>query len=262
MSAVQPIQPEDLALVTCIIAGDEGAEDQFARQFFERFIYLARRSGVPLRDCQDVAQEAMLAALDQIRRGVFRNEGQFGHWLARIVRGKAMDYWRKQHSPAGATVIPLDEPGEVQDAIEAITSPMSDYELIACVRETLQMLPRQHRVILLLKRTEGFTLEEISRMLEMTMGQVSGKLYAAEEMFRRGLGAERTPAERTARISLPPGDAIARRSRREQPTDHRSPAGPVAGMRRAGNQPAAYGLLLRARQRIGAAISRSAFAGV
>jgi RNA polymerase sigma factor (sigma-70 family) len=203
----------------------------------------------------------MLAALDQMRRGVFRGESQPGHWLAQIVRGKAMDYWRKQHLPLGVAVVPLDEPGAVHDAIEAITSPMSDYELIACVHEMLRTLPRQHRVILLLKRTEGFTLEEISRMLEMTTGQVSGKLYAAEEMFRRGLRGGRPPAEKTARVS-PPGDTTALRRRCEQPTDHRSSVGPLAGMHQAADQSIAYRILLWARQRIGASSGRGALAGM
>ncbi len=125
----------------------------------------------------------MLAALDQIRRGLFRGEGRFGGWMARIVWGKTMDYWRER---CGAATIPLDEPGEARDIVEAIPAPMADYELIACVHETLRTLPRQHRIILLLKRAEGFTLEEIGQMMRMTTGQVGGKLYAAEEMFRRG----------------------------------------------------------------------------
>lgn len=259
MSTLQSFHPEDLALVACIVGGDEAAANLFARQFSERFEYLARRAGVPAQDCQDVAQEAMLAALTQMQRGLFRGESRLGHWLARIVHGKAMDYWRERHLPLGAVVVALDEPGELHDTVEAMPSPMTDYELIACVHEALKTLSRQHRVILLLKRTEGFTLEEISRMLEMTTGQVSGKLYAAEGMFRRGLRDGKPPVEGTA---LPSGDHM-RRSRREQSTDYHSVAGgPLARMHRAGYQSIAYRLLLRAREPIGAAVGRSAFAGM
>ena len=162
MSALQLVHPEDIALVARIAAGDEAAEDEFARWFSERFEYLAHCSRVPRQDCQDVAQEALLAALSQMRRGVFRGESQLGHWLARIVRGKAMDYWRERHLPLGASVVTLDEPGEARDSVDALLAPMSDYELVACVRETLKTLPAQYRAILLLKRTEGYTLEEIS----------------------------------------------------------------------------------------------------
>jgi len=259
MSVLQPVHSEDLAMVACIVRGDEVAMDEFARKFSRRFEYLARCAGIPAQDCQDIAQEAMLAALDQIRRGVFRGEGPFGGWLARIVRGKAMDYWRERR---GAAAVTLDEPGEANDILEAMPAPMSDYELIACVHETLRTLPRQHRVILLLKRTEGYTLQEISRMLEMTTNQVSGKLYVAEEMFRRSLRESRTSAGGLTARSLPAGDGDKRRRRREQSTDHRPLAESVTRMRHAGDQPVADGILLWASQQIAAAIRRGAFAGM
>lgn len=254
-STLRPVHSEDLALVASIIGGDEAAADEFARQFSEKFEYLAHRAGVPAQDCQDVAQEAMLAALGQMKRGVFRGESKLGGWLAQIVHGKVMDYWRER---PGASVIALDEPGELHDFVEAIPSPMTDYELVTCVHETLKTLPRQHRVILILKRTEGFTLEEISHMLEMTLAQVSGKLYAAEEMFRCGLRVSKPPSSKTpGKLLLADGDN-ARRRRRGQPTEH------LASERLscAGDQRLADALLLWASQRFGKTTGRSASAGM
>jgi len=62
-----------------------------------------------------------------------------------------------------------------------------DHNTVLTVRYVLLELPAQLRAILLLNRTEGYTLEEISRALEMTIGQASKRLYKAEEMFRRVL---------------------------------------------------------------------------
>ncbi|MBS1790059.1 MAG: sigma-70 family RNA polymerase sigma factor [Acidobacteria bacterium] len=255
MSVLQPVHTEDLALVASIISGDEASSDAFARKFSERFAYLARRAGVPVQDCQDVAQEAMVAALGQMKRGVFRGDGKLGSWLAQIVHGKVMDYWRER---PGASVIPLDEPGEAHEFVEAIPSPMADSELIACVHEALKALPRQHRVILLLKRTEGFTLEEIGQLLEMSIGQVSGKLYAAEEMFRCGLHDGKRTSPRTPGRALLTSGTRPKRRRREQSASHH----PREGVSRAGNQQVVDGILLWASQRIGKANGRSAFAGM
>ncbi len=254
MSTLQPIHSEDLALVASIISGDEMAADEFARKFSEKFEYLARRNGVPTQDCQDVTQEAMVTALDQMRRGVFRGESKLGSWLAQIVHGKVMDYWRKQKC---VSVAALDEPGELHDFVERIPDPMSNNELVACVHETLKTLPRQHCVILLLKRTEGFTLEEISRMLEMTTGQVSGKLYAAEEMFRYGLRDGKPPSEKLRSRFLLSGDN-SRRRKRGQSTNHY----PTESLSCAEDQRIANGLLLWASQRVGKAANRSASAGM
>jgi DNA-directed RNA polymerase specialized sigma24 family protein len=61
------------------------------------------------------------------------------------------------------------------------------------------LLPAQLRIILLLNRVGGYTIEEISRAFGMTRGQVSGRLYKAEEMFRRLIGGEARPREEAGR---------------------------------------------------------------
>lgn len=255
MSTLQPVYSEDLAMVASIVSGNEAAADEFARKFSERFEWIARRKGVPTQDCQDVVQEAMLTALSQMQRGMFRGESKLGSWLVQIIHGKVMDYWRGR---PGASVIAMDAPGEAHDFVETIPAPMADYELVACVHETLKTLPRQHRVILLLKRTEGFTLEEISHILEMTTGQVSGKLYAAEEMFRCGLRLGLPPSSKKPGHALLSGVNHSGRKRRGQSTDNHS----QQGLSGDGGQPIADGLLLWASQRRGKESSRSAFAGL
>lgn len=255
MSTLQPIHVEDLSLVASIVSGEEAAADEFALKFSERFEWIARRKGVPAQDCQDVAQEALLAALSQMQRGLFRGESKLGSWLEHILIGKINDYWRRQR---GRSVLPMDEPGELHDFVETIPEPKWDYELVIYVCETLMTLPRQHRVILLLKRTEGFTLEEISHMLEMTLAQVSGKLYAAEEMFRCGLLNGKPPSEKSSGGLALAGDDNSRRRKRGQSTNHR----PNAGLRRTGDQSFADGLLLWTSKRIGTAIGRSACTGM
>lgn len=184
----------DLALVARIAQGDATAADEFASHYFERFTYLAGRAGVPQQDCEDVAQEALLAALQQMRRGLFRGDCRLGSWLTHILRGKVMDYWR---SRPGAPVL-------VAEAAAAhLPAPLSDQEMNAIVREALAQMPPQHRIILLLNRTAGFTLDEISRKLELSVGQVSGRLYAAEDMFRDHLGGETPRVRRRPRRAAP-----------------------------------------------------------
>lgn len=181
----------DLALATRIAQGDAAAADEFAGHYSERFTYLAGRAGVPRQDCEDVAQEALLAALQQLRRGLFRGDCRLGSWLTHILRGKVSDYWRGR---PGATMMAAE-----LAAADHLPAPLSDHELNAIVREALAQLPPQHRIILLLNRTAGFTLAEISRKLELSVGQVSGKLYAAEEMFRDHLRGEAPRVKRKPR---------------------------------------------------------------
>jgi hypothetical protein len=156
-----------------------------------------------------------------------------------------------------ATLSPLEpEEDEWHDFAEMLPAPMTDYELILWVREALKTLPSQHRFILLMNRSVGYTLEEISRALEMTIGQASGKLYAAEDMFRRGLLESKPPGEDVTNKALLPGNHYAPRGTREQSIHHRS----FFRLRRARDRQAAYDLLLRSRFGAGAAIGRGASA--
>lgn len=184
-----PTHPEDLALALRIVGGDEDAAEEFGRQYVERFAHLARRDGVPPQDCQDVAQEALLTALGQMQRGLFRGESALGTWLEKIISGKIAEYWRK-HTRRGLLVtIPEDAQADEAEAFgtvyEAALARPAEGQVVVMVRETLRLMPARYRAVLLLKRTEGYTIEELSRAMEMTMGQVARRLYTAEEMFRR-----------------------------------------------------------------------------
>ena len=183
-----PIHPEDMELVSRVVNSDEEAANQFGNIYFARFEYLAHKAGVSPQDCQDVAQDALLAAISQMRRGLFRGESRLGTWLEKIIQGKIAEYWRaKAHAGRLVTDSSLDDPEMRIDSVEKLRLPAVNHETILTVRFVLLELPAHQRAILLLNRTEGYTLEEISRALDMTIGQVSKRLYKAEELFRRAL---------------------------------------------------------------------------
>lgn len=180
--------PEDLALVARIVGGDETAADEFAREYLPRFKHLAHRAGVPRQDCEDVAQEVFLAAFSQMQRGLFRGESSLATWLDRILRGMIANYWRTR--PAEMVESDLEDQNDSERVhprrtLSTYHTREIDSALITTVRETLRAMPAPYRAILLLKRSAGCTLAEIARALQLTIGQVSSRLYTSEEMFRR-----------------------------------------------------------------------------
>jgi len=185
-----PSHPEDLALVARVVGADETAADAFAREYLPRFTHLAQRAGVPRQDCEDVAQEVFLAALSQMQRGIFRGDSSLGTWLDRILRGKIADYWRERPKEIVDTDAEAKSPNDGDDRrspLERFVERVVDPTLVLSVREALQAMPVPYRAILLLKCRAGYTLAEIARALHLTIGQVSGRLYTSEEMFRRML---------------------------------------------------------------------------
>lgn len=175
---------DELEFVRRIVSGEQEAEESFASRYRPRFERIARWRRVPEQDCQDVAQDALLNAIRQMKRGGFRAEAGLGTWLERIILGAIADYYRvRRRSPP----LQLTEDGEQVplDSLPALAGEAIEYRVM--VREVLLGLPSESKMILLLKHVEGCTLKEIAGMLGITIGQASGKLYAARQQFREHL---------------------------------------------------------------------------
>ncbi len=255
----QRLHPDDLALVARIVDGDDDAAQEFSQVYAKRFEYLAHRKGIPYQECPDVAQNALMDAFSQMKRGLYRGESKLATWLSKIIHGKVVEYHR--HRPV-VVLESLDSSDSEKDLAEKQVLYPVDYEMEVITRETvweiLMRLPSHHRAVLVLKHLERYTLDEIRRMCDLTLAQVSGRLYSAEEAFRRLLSEEEPTTKKISHQALlhPP-------SQNEGGTHARSISDQAqTGLSRARDQQVADGLLLWASQRIGEATGRGALVGM
>lgn len=141
-------------------------------------------------DAQDLAQEAFIRAYRAM--GSFRNEADFGTWLHRITVNVWLNLKRKKN---GQPPVSLDEPyrgddgGEIQrevatedgDPLQAL----EEKEFRGLVRVALGSLSEEHRAVLVLREIEGYSYEEVSRMLGCSLGTVKSRLSRAREAMKR-----------------------------------------------------------------------------
>ena len=118
-------------------------------------------------DCEDALQEAALKAWE--KRGHLRNETYFRTWITRILINACYDTQRKRRR-----VIPLDEVAERA----AAASPDPTLTL------ALEALPEKLRLPLSLHYLEGFSVEEIARILRIPAGTVKSRLHQARNQLR------------------------------------------------------------------------------
>lgn len=176
--------PDDLTLTRAVTAGDRAAEEIFAARFRDRLVFLAGKRGVPAADREDVADETLITAFDQLRRGVFRGESSIGTWLEKILRGKAADFWRKGDNRLRR--VSLDEGGEEvgKEPGAALVSAHADPVLSLMVREILTRMSAKHRRILLLNQVDGYTTKEIGKIVGWPAGTVGRVLASAKAKFK------------------------------------------------------------------------------
>lgn len=180
-----PTHSDVLALIERIVTGDEEAGVSFERMYLPRFESRARRAGIPLQDCPDVAQEVFLAAISQMKRGLFRGESAFGTWLDKIVRGKIIDYLRIHKMDKMLVSTKINEEGEEETLVEGLPDTLTNQAAVLAVREALDRMPTELRFILVSKMCEEWPLKQIASALGCSTATVFRKLREAEEIFRK-----------------------------------------------------------------------------
>lgn len=183
---------EDLARAAC--AGDRDAFGQLFRNLYPRCHRAARALVGDDHLAHDVAQEAWIKAWEQ--RARFNFQSRFGTWVHRITVNTALDHLRRRKSrlrrlarlfPGGRSERPEAEPagaGEQPDR-QAVTR-----ESARRLEAAIDRLPAKQRTVLVLREHEGYSYEEIARLVGCPKGTVMSRLHQARQKLRDSLGEE------------------------------------------------------------------------
>lgn len=170
---------------------DLSAFEELVCLFQNRIFSLCLRLAGNHADAQDLAQEAFIRAYRAL--GSFRNEADFGTWLHRITVNVWLNLRRK--NSGRQAVVYLDEPytdgdgGEVRREIAGGDGDplqmLEEKEYRGLVRTALGTLSEEHRAVLVLREIEGYSYEEVSQMLNCSLGTVKSRLSRARDVMRR-----------------------------------------------------------------------------
>jgi RNA polymerase sigma-70 factor, ECF subfamily len=162
-----------------ITQGDERAFGDFYSRTAPRLQAFLRHLVGSQEAAEDVAQETYTAIWNRLN-GYKPEIGQLQAYLYGAARKQAADWWRKQSATKRASV------GDVED----ISVP-SQIERRSIVEDAFQRLPAEQRALLWLREVEGQSYEELAVILEIPIGTVRSRLFAAREALRRIWHGER-----------------------------------------------------------------------
>jgi RNA polymerase sigma factor (sigma-70 family) len=164
----------DDRLLSAVAAGDEAAFLSLYRQHTPRLFAVVLRMLGRRADAEDAIQEAWLRAV----RGLsgFRRDSSFPTWLTGIGIRCALEIIRKR--------LP-DDTTDPPD-VGAAGAP----DLTIDLDRAIAALPDGYRVVLVLHDVEGFTHEEIGRLLEVEPGTSKSQLFHARRALRLRLRPE------------------------------------------------------------------------
>ena len=178
-------QEDDERLVATARTGDLDAFNRLVARY-ERAAYgLAYRLLGDAGMAEDVTQESFLAAwsnLDSYRGGVFRS------WFLRIVANRCYDELRRrQRQPTGSLdALPVEPAAEwtTQAPAEAPDDFALRRELSRHLQRSIQQLPPDQRLTLMLSDVQGHSYEEIAAIMGTNLGTVKSRLSRARARLR------------------------------------------------------------------------------
>ncbi len=192
---------DEAALIQAAQSGDVNAYNTLVLRYQEQAFNVAYRIMGDSDSAADATQEAFISAFRAIHR--FRG-GSFRAWLLRIVTNACYDELRRRKRRPSASLEALyveDASPEPQGSLASHTEHPENYvqrmELQAAIMNCLQALSEDQRVIAVLSDIEGFSYEEIARIVGVALGTVKSRLSRARSSLRdclQGFG-ELLPAE-------------------------------------------------------------------
>ena len=190
-------QPDnEHSLIEASRAGDPAAVEKLVRSHQTRVYNFAMRMCRNVEDAKDILQETFLGMLRSIKD--FREESRFTTWLYRIASNACLKKRRRGvHDPGPEQELSLDElmprpnvdgvKPEIADWSQDAERALLRGELSEKMEAAIDRLPREYKIVLVLRDIEGFSAEETADMLKLSVPAVKSRLHRARVFVRREL---------------------------------------------------------------------------
>lgn len=187
---------DEEALITASKRGDSAALDALVRAHQDRVYAFAMRMCRNVEDAKDILQETFLGMVRSVRE--FREESKFTTWLYRIASNACLKKRRRGvHDPSPDQELSLDElmprpdadgrKPEIADWSEDAEQALLRGELSQRMEAAIDKLPREYKIVLVLRDVEGLSAEETAQAVGLSVAAVKSRLHRARVFVRREL---------------------------------------------------------------------------
>ena len=166
--------------------GDAAAFNHLMAQHERRMYAVALRMCGNREDAQDCLQEAMLRVYRAI--GGFKGQSSFSTWVYRITMNTCLDELRRKKNRQNTSLDNLLDMGwSPADESNAPEKQAMRSELRRNLNRAIQELPEEMRSAVVLRDIQGFSYDEIARMLEINVGTIKSRISRGREKLREKL---------------------------------------------------------------------------
>lgn len=190
---------QERALVENIREGNEAALEELIQQYGGKVYYLALQYTRNAEDAEEVLQDVFLKIFRRI--STFRDAARLSPWLYKIAVNTSLMKLREQRKHRVANTVSLEDwmPGNADSGEISCELQLTDWsanaesglmrkEVQETVRRAIEKLPKIYRTAVQLRDIDGFTLEEISDVLQISIPAVKSRLHRARLIIHKTIG--------------------------------------------------------------------------
>lgn len=181
-------QTEVSKLVELAQNGDSAAFGELIESH-ERLVYnVVYRMLTNHEDAKDISQEVFLKAYRYLNK--FDGKASFSTWLYRIAVNTSIDELRKRKGKETVSLEKEIDSGdgmlkkEYADNSAGVEEQVMVKESMANIKQAMENLSSEHRVIITLRDFEGLSYTEISEITQTSLGTVKSRLARARKALK------------------------------------------------------------------------------
>lgn len=170
--------------------GDKSAFVKLMETYTERVHNLSLRITRNEEDAEEILQDVFVTVYHKICK--FEGKSAFSSWLYRITANTAFMKLRKRKKHAAVSMDEVQP--NVVDSWVGRRSDASDvnyissrHELRDALERAIQRLPRDYRLIFILRDVDGLSNQEVGEILNLSVPAVKSRLHRSRLMLRKRL---------------------------------------------------------------------------
>lgn len=192
-STSRSTEDEDQEAVQAAIRGNGEAFDRLVEKYYKKIYNLAYRFVGDREEANDLAQEIFTAAYKNLKK--FRGDAKFSTWLFQIASNRGKNKFKYLKRRGHFATRPQTEEEEERDPLKSgipdySTNPetlLAGKQIQRLVQKAIDDLDPEHKEIVVLRDIEGFSYEEIARILNLPEGTTKSRLHRARMVVKEKL---------------------------------------------------------------------------
>ena len=191
-----PDSNRDNLLIEQCLKGQQSSFSELIDEYKNMVFSLSYKMTNSLEDAEDISQEVFIRVYKSLYN--FNPNYKFSTWLYQITLNICRDRFRKGKIPSVSLDTPLNKDDQ-KDLRSIIPDNQNNPEdIIMGVEQTnfindlITSLPLKYREVIILRHLKDLSYDEMSKILNISLGSVKTRLFRARELLKNKLKKNET----------------------------------------------------------------------